>query len=386
LDKNKIEEIPGIVEEIPWKAMSAKINIGCIGFKISKSGGNFRNISGDSGLEQQPLVKFEIKEISSQMELETDGKITLKLALHSIVMADIREYSPNIHRRLIAPTTKTDSEHQLELIYTILPNGDMDISVNMFAPRFVLLPDIFTELFLFSVTTAEEFRRVVEEFSQLVEHQQSPEEAQAAELVQAGPAHHLDVKIALRSPEIVVMEDTKKKSKPSRSSLIPPLPPHFPPPPLSFLPSFPPLFHLSSLLLTLLFLPFSSPSSLLLTLLFLLWLRLVHSRLGPTAFIIYMNEIALSVATNPEATYLKLGLKEFGMLRGELQGMTAEKRGSLKRNIYLLNPFYVKMAMDQDQEHTKITVKLGTREKLSNLVKILLNFTPKKYSMISNFF
>lgn len=73
-----------------------------------------------------------------------------------------------------------------------------------------------------------------------------------------------------------------------------------------------------------------------------------------------MNEVSVLVSTNPETTYVNLVLKEFGMLRGELQNMTAEKRGNLRRNIYLLNPFQVSLALDQDASHSKLTTKLGS--------------------------
>lgn len=276
------------------------MHLGRFGFKIAR----LRESKGTIA----PLVKFEMNRISANASLETDGKITVHLGLYSIVLEDTRNYSPNIHRRLIAPTTKSDKENQLDLTYVIRPNGDMDIDVNMFSPRFVLLPDIYTELYTYCMELVSEIQNAFAEFSKkleahAVEQPKRITPTASQEIALIGLNFHLDVKIALRSPEIIVMEDPKKKG--------------------TFL-------H-----------------------------RILLKLIGTSSFILSLNEISVTVATNPETTYVQLNLKEFGMLRGELRGMTAENRGTLKRKIYLLNPFFVNLAIDQDKSHTKVTAKLG---------------------------
>lgn len=189
--------------------MGVRAHLGRFGFQLSRA--------GDHKSLVDPLVKFEMNEINAALSLETDGKMKTNITLKSIILEDTRERSPNIHRRLIAPTTKSDMENQLELTYTVLANRDMEILVNMFAPRFVLLPDIYTELFVYSMNITSEFEKALQEFTELTGGGDSAAQEQlvtgssAININKFAP--HLDVKINLRSPEIVAMEDTKKRGK-----------------------------------------------------------------------------------------------------------------------------------------------------------------------------
>lgn len=201
------DAIPGIVNEIPWQAMGAKANLGRFGFKISRFIDDSKNSPEDS------LVKFEMNNITAEIGLETDGKLTTKILLKSIILEDTRGYSPNIHRRLVAPTTHSEKENQLEVVLVVLPNSDMDIRINMFAPRFFLLPDITTELCVHVMHVVSKFQSALEEFTTLtqVESEQKPVEGVVVVPEYRAPAAHVDIQIALKSPEIVAMEDSKRK-------------------------------------------------------------------------------------------------------------------------------------------------------------------------------
>lgn len=211
-EKKPEDDIPGIVQEEPWQAMGVRAHLGRFGFQLSRA--------GDHKSLVDPLVKFEMNEINAALSLETDGKMKTNITLKSIILEDTREFSPNIHRRLIAPTTKSDTENQLDLTYTVLANRDMEIVVNMFAPRFVLLPDIYTELFVYSMNITSEFEKALKEFTEVTAIGAAGQEQLVTSSSSNIPATninnfapHLDVKINLRSPEIVAMEDTKKRGK-----------------------------------------------------------------------------------------------------------------------------------------------------------------------------
>jgi hypothetical protein len=96
-----------------------------------------------------------------------------------------------------------------------------------------------------------------------------------------------------------------------------------------------------------------------------------------------MNEISVNISTISGEMNLGLTLKSFGMMRGILENVTREKRGSLNKKIFLLNPFDVDLKILQPTDgHSNIGVKLGTIEMiisyrdLATAVSVFSSFGP----------
>lgn len=187
-----------------WKTVDVSLRLNRIGFKLSRGGGN-KSVS--------ELMNFEMNGIGTDIALFVDGSMNVSSFLHSIILEDTRENSKNIHRRLIAPTTTSEKENQIDLRYDARPatsklSASSVISVIMFAPRFVLLPDVFADIFTFSMGLLSEFQKRLPQQTQITAPVSS--EAATTETVPevAPTASTMEVKVVLRSPEIVAMEDS----------------------------------------------------------------------------------------------------------------------------------------------------------------------------------
>eukprot|EP01127_Copromyxa_protea_P021271 TRINITY_DN7272_c0_g1_i1.p1 TRINITY_DN7272_c0_g1~~TRINITY_DN7272_c0_g1_i1.p1 ORF type:complete len:3025 (-),score=744.59 TRINITY_DN7272_c0_g1_i1:27-7853(-) len=277
----------------PWKATCVKLRLNRIGFKLSRGGGSKK---------VRELVKFEMNGIGTDIDIFSDSGMYITSFLHGFILEDIRQESENVHRRIIAPTTTSDSENQIDLRYEAIPATSTKpasavISVNMFAPRFVLLPDVFADLHSFAMTCTEKAMKGIEKYNKAVAPPTGTEEEKG--LVPQATANEaeagtMEVKILLRSPEIIAMEDTTSSN--------------------------------------------------------------------PSSFILSMKEISVNISTSGDKMLLDLGLKEFGMMRGILMKVTSHKRGNLDKKIFLLNPFDVVLKIDQKDGRSDIGVKLGSIE------------------------
>jgi hypothetical protein len=191
-----------------WKTVGVKLRLNRIGFKLAQEGKRGK---------VEELVKFEMNDIGTDIDIQANGGMYVTAYLHEIILEDVRVSSENIHRRLIAPTTTSSSEHQLVLRFEACPATSEKVaislvSVNMFAPRFVLLSDVFSDLYGFTMRLLGQVQKGLTKYNKLTQKPETPFEEPSLALQEeaAPPAPPVDMKveIMLKSPEIIAMEDT----------------------------------------------------------------------------------------------------------------------------------------------------------------------------------
>lgn len=307
----------------PWKTVGVSLRLNRIGFKLSSGGIKKKPEKLRSSVGE--LVTFEMNGIGTDINIFVDGRMNIHSFIKSIILEDARKDSKNIHRRLIAPTTTRGNENQIDLHYEITPKTSQRlanslISLNMFAPRFVLLPDVLADVYGYSMRLVGKLQQFTSLPTTSADSSQDAVPPSPVVVVPEVPEATMEVKVLLRSPEIVAMETTTKPSMyPPDSGLI---------------------------------------------------------SVDPSSFVLSMKEISIQLNTgpdiklpddkshvdskqNPVGMRLDLSLKEFGMIRGILKGTTRDKRGTFDKNIFLLNPFDIVLTIVQRDNHNKIGIKLG---------------------------
>jgi len=303
----QIAQHKSVSKDQNWKTFEVAAELGGLSLRLTSS-------------ELGDLVAFEMRDLIAKVDVFNSGDALVHVTLHSIVLADVRSESRNVHKRLMAPSTNVDTENQLDLTVKQTMNNDggahTAITIQMYAPRFVLLPDILHDVaklgFSVLAQVQDAFKELEKTAVALSSSALSKQKEAPKKPVIAPPSslvnNSMKLSLHLKSPEIIALQNTTMQD--------------------------------------------------------------------PSGFALSMKEIIVNVANHSSGetskSKISVDVKSFGMMRGTFEGYNDKHTGWLQPKIYLMNPYHVSLSVEQDSSEIAISVKLGDIETIISYCDIAM--------------